>query len=74
MLKDNPEIGVSTSTINSLVLECNDGSINKIQDRVLDYNNILDIKELIKRAVYDKEKGMGVYQAEIDTDAMEFLA
>lgn len=33
-----------------------------------------DIKELIKRAVYDKEKGMGVYQAEIDTDAMEFLA
>ena len=42
MLKDNPEIGVSTSTINSLVLECNDGSINKIQDRVLDYNNILE--------------------------------
>ena len=42
MLKDNPEIGVSTSTINSLVLECNDGSINKIQDRVLDYDNLLE--------------------------------
>ena len=33
-----------------------------------------DIKELLHRAVYDKEKGMGSYQAEIDDDAMEFLA
>lgn len=33
-----------------------------------------DIKELIRRAVYDKEKGMGAYEAEIDEDALEFLA
>lgn len=33
-----------------------------------------DIKELIRRAVYDQEKGMGSYQARIDDDAMEFLA
>ncbi len=33
-----------------------------------------DIKELIQRAVYDKEKGMGSYDARIDDDAMEFLA
>ena len=33
-----------------------------------------DIKTLLKRAVYDKEKGMGTYQAEIDEDALEFLA
>lgn len=33
-----------------------------------------DIKTLIKRAVYDVEKGMGSYQAEIDEDALEFLA
>ncbi len=33
-----------------------------------------DIKELLHRAIYDKEKGMGSYQAEIDDDAMEFLA
>lgn len=33
-----------------------------------------DIKTLIKRAVYDKEKGMGSYGAKIDEDAMEFLA
>ncbi len=33
-----------------------------------------DIKELLKRAVYDKEKGMGAYEAIIEDDAMEFLA
>lgn len=33
-----------------------------------------DIKELINRAVYDKEKGMGTYDAEIDDEALEFLA
>ncbi|MCM1263303.1 MAG: replication-associated recombination protein A [Butyrivibrio sp.] len=33
-----------------------------------------DIKELIKRAVYDKDKGMGAYDAVIDDDALEFLA
>lgn len=33
-----------------------------------------DVKELIRRAVYDKEKGMGSYRAEIDDEAMEFLA
>ena len=33
-----------------------------------------DIKKLIHRAVYDKEKGMGSYNAVIDEEAMEFLA
>ncbi len=33
-----------------------------------------DIKALLKRAVYDTEKGMGSYDAEIDEDALEFLA
>ncbi len=33
-----------------------------------------DIKILIHRAVYDKEKGMGAYDAEIDDDAVDFLA
>lgn len=33
-----------------------------------------DIKILLKRAVYDVEKGMGSYGAEIDEDALEFLA
>lgn len=33
-----------------------------------------DIKELIHRAVYDQEKGMGSYNARIDQEAIEFLA
>lgn len=33
-----------------------------------------DIKTLIRRAVYDVERGMGAYNAVIDEDAEEFLA
>ena len=33
-----------------------------------------DIGKLIKRAVYDVERGMGTYNGEIDEDAVEFLA
>ena len=32
------------------------------------------IRTLIERAVYDEEKGMGTYGAQIDEDALEFLA
>ena len=33
-----------------------------------------DIKTLLRRAVYDGEKGMGSFHAEIDEEALEFLA
>lgn len=33
-----------------------------------------DIKTLLKRAVSDKEKGMGAYDAEIEEEALDFLA
>lgn len=33
-----------------------------------------DIRELLTRAVYDKEKGMGAYDAVIDEEALDFLA
>ena len=33
-----------------------------------------EIKELIKRAVYNKEKGLGSYETVIEEDAFEFLA
>ena len=36
--------------------------------------SVEDIKELIHRAVYDKERGMGADDAEIDEDALNFLA
>ena len=33
-----------------------------------------DIKTLLKRAVYDKDRGMGAYEAEIEEDDLDFLA
>jgi len=33
-----------------------------------------DIRTILHRAVYDKEKGMGSYQAEIEEDALDFLS
>lgn len=33
-----------------------------------------DVRELLTRAVYDKEKGMGAYDAVIDEEALAFLA
>ena len=36
--------------------------------------SVEDIKILLKRAVYDTDRGMGAYQADIDAEALEFLA
>ncbi len=36
--------------------------------------SVEDVKILLKRAVYDVEKGMGSYHAEIDEEALGFLA
>ena len=36
--------------------------------------SVEDVKTILKRAVYDVEKGMGSYRAEIDEEALEFLA
>lgn len=36
MVNQNPNIGVTTGTVNPVVMECNDGSINEIQKRILD--------------------------------------
>lgn len=44
---------------------------NIFQLQPLEYD---DIVELIKRAVYDSERGMGAYDAVIDEDAIAFLA
>ena len=33
-----------------------------------------DVAELLRRAVYDKEKGMGSYKADISGEAVDFLA
>ena len=33
-----------------------------------------NVRKILKRAVFDKEKGMGAYDAAIDEDALEFLS
>lgn len=47
MIKDNPNIGRGEATVNSLVLECNDGELNDIQNIVLGDN---EVREAIKDA------------------------
>ena len=54
MLKDNPEIGVTTSTVNPLVLECNDGTINQTQNRAITDE---DVFNAINNANNDFEQG-----------------
>ena len=54
MIKDNPEIGRTTSTVNSVVLECNDGSINDIQKRVLEEEHVV---KAIYNCTLDFEQG-----------------
>lgn len=59
MLKDNSDIGVTTSTVNSLVLECNDGSINQIQNRVLKEEDVFEAIENAKKTFEQGNVGAG---------------
>ena len=42
MLENNSDIGKTTSTVNPIVMECNDGSINDIRKKPLDYHNAIE--------------------------------
>lgn len=48
MLEDNPEIGISTGTINSIVGECNDGFLSDLRGR---HVNTADVKQAIQQAL-----------------------
>ena len=39
ILKENPEIGESTGTVNPIVLECNDGTLNKSRDMIVGHDD-----------------------------------
>lgn len=54
MINQNKEIGVTTSTVNCAVFECNDGSINQIQNRVLNEEHVYCA---IKNASSEFEQG-----------------
>lgn len=54
MLKDNPDIGVDTGTINAIVGECNDGYLNDIRKCAITEE---DVYEAIENATIDFDLG-----------------
>ena len=46
MLPENPEIGTSTGTVNSVVCECNDGFLNDIRGRHVERGHVLEALSL----------------------------
>lgn len=54
MLKDNPDIGLTTGTVNPLICECNDGHLNRIRDMIIKEE---DVFKAIERAGKDFEQG-----------------
>ncbi|MGN0155133.1 MAG: replication-associated recombination protein A [Lachnospiraceae bacterium] len=62
------------ATTENPYFEVNGALISRSHIFRLEPLNKEDIKELLQRAVYDVEKGMGSYHAEIDEEALDFLA
>lgn len=54
MLKQNPDIGVTTGTINPVICECNDGFLNSIRKRKIEKQHVL---EAINNAAIEFEEG-----------------
>lgn len=72
-VEDGTIILIGATTENPY-FEVNGALISRSRIFELKSLKIEDIKELILRAVNDKERGMGSYNAEVDDDALEFLA
>lgn len=72
-VEDGTIILIGATTENPY-FEVNGALISRSHIFRLEPLGIDDIKELIQKAVYDTEKGMGAYHGEIDEDALEFLA
>ncbi|RLG76893.1 MAG: S58 family peptidase [Thermoprotei archaeon] len=53
-IRENPSIGVTTTTVNPVVLECNDGFLNDIQGRHVKQHHVL---EALESASEDFEEG-----------------
>lgn len=72
-VEDGTIILIGATTENPY-FEVNGALISRSHIFRLEPLGIDDIKELIQKAVYDTEKGMGAYHGEIDEDALDFLA
>ncbi len=72
-VEDGTVILIGATTENPY-FEVNGALISRSQIFELKPLSTENISELIRRAVYDNEKGLGAYNAYIDDDAVEFLA
>lgn len=57
MLEQNEDIGVSTSTVNPVVTECNDGSLNDIRGFHVSEGDVLEALRRAKESGEDFEEG-----------------
>jgi len=58
-LEQNPEIGETTGTVNPLVMECNDGSLNKSRDRILEKEDYKEALKDLKKDFLQGDVGAG---------------
>lgn len=59
MLEQNPDICVSTSTVNPIVMECNDASISDLRKKPLDYKNVIEAINNAKSDFLEGNVGAG---------------
>ncbi|HBZ02469.1 MAG TPA: replication-associated recombination protein RarA [Lachnospiraceae bacterium] len=62
------------ATTENPFFEVNSALVSRSNIFKLEPLNAVNIKTLLERAVYDKEKGMGSFNAEITDEALDFLA
>lgn len=66
MLKDNPDIGLTTGTVNAVVCECNDGYLNDIRGLHVQENDVEDAlndcKVVFERGAVGAGRGMSCYE------------
>ncbi|WP_282801430.1 DmpA family aminopeptidase [Secundilactobacillus kimchicus] len=85
LLAANPAIGDSTCTVNPVVMECNDGEINDIRDRIISEQDVLTALNTTTETVeegavgagtgmccYDLKGGVGSASRTIDIDGHRF--
>ena len=58
-LEENPEIGETTGTVNPVVMECNDGTLNKSRDRILGRKSYYDALEDLDYTFRQGDVGAG---------------
>ncbi len=59
LIRENPDIGITTTTVNPVVLECNDGYLNDIQGRHVKQHHVLEAIEKASQEVIEGSVGGG---------------